>query len=199
MWVIRFWEGLFPILGPTLLSVSLSMNEIISSWNIPIITVHFSCLYRTAAWASWRLTWPSQAPSILCFLMGPDWPSMSIGPAGFSHHSLSLSARVRTIAYALLSELNTPIIAWRYELLNSLLLGKMSSRSSSPHYWPLGIGFDLSGLLNTPGISRPVTVTVLAITKARSMSIKNVKGRRQRKEHLKGYVVRWLRGTWGKV
>lgn len=178
---------------------SLGLNEIIPSWHVPILTVHSSSLYRTVAWPSWCLTWSLQA---LCLLLssGPEWPGMSTETAGLATTPSAPQQESEHSAYTLLSEPSTPIIAWRYELLNSLLLGKMSSQSPSPHCWPFGIGSGLSCFFSTSLASPGLLLWPLqALFKTRSMSVKNMNGMRQQKNIWRGIWVNNYMKVGGKL
>ena len=124
MYVIRIWKGL-PFLSGTQSSffASLSLNEIIPSWHVTTPTVHSSSLYRSAAW---HLMFGLTPAGPECPLLSPGlkWLSASTGPSG---SATTPSAPQPESEYSFLSEPSTPIISWRYELLNSLLPRKMTS------------------------------------------------------------------------
>lgn len=165
---------------------SLSLNEIIPSWHVPILTVHSSSLYRSVAW---HLMFGLTPAGSECPLLshGLKWLSASTGPAG---SATTPSAPQPESEHSFLSEPSTPIISWRYELLNSLLPRKMTSHSPAPHCWPFGIDSGLSRFFSTSLGSPGLCFWPLQdISKTKPMSVKNMKGRWQQKEHLRGIWV----------
>ena len=134
---------------------SLSLNEIIPSWHVPILTVHSSSLYRRAAW---HLMFGLTPAGPECPLLSPglQWLSVSTGPVGSaitpsapqqeSGHSLLWAKHphhlpeIWVVEFSLSKEDDLPVTC--------------SSLLTLWHwFWPLLL------LSNQPGIPRSVPLT----------------------------------------